>query len=132
MINHYTLFHEPGHACLTFVRITDMADIRDLFESLFDDPRYARAPLPILVDLSLVTELPFGIAHIEQLVALFNKWHTRHGLPRVAILATQEYVFGLSRMWELLKDTVMNLTSGVFRDRNQALAWLLEPVRDSA
>jgi hypothetical protein len=50
------------------------------------------------------------------------------GNGRCAVVATRDFVFGMSRMWELLS-TDRSQQIKVFRKIKDAISWLLNPAR---
>jgi hypothetical protein len=80
-------------------------------------PEYA------LTDLSAVTDFSVSAAEIAK-NALLNK-DIAGLLPavRIAIVAPNDVVFGMARMWQAHMDD-SGWTSQVFRNRKEALVWL--------
>ncbi len=66
-------------------------------------------------------------AEIEQAcVAVKTLWDERHVTGRVAILASREVGYGISRMYHSVMDVLTPGRVGVFADREEAVRWLGE------
>lgn len=82
-----------------------------------------------LVDLSGVSRLSATPAGFISVMALFADID-RLGIPtRLAILAPSDAVFGVSRMYQMLRGDEVPEEVQVFRDRAEAMRWL--PRRES-
>ncbi len=75
----------------------------------------------LLVDLRSVVNSEISTATIERLARLD---HSRCGLLRIAIVAPQDVLFGLSRMYHQNLQSAGGPPVEVFRDIAPALSWL--------
>lgn len=65
----------------------------------------------------------------QQRLAVFARMHTdKLKGGRVAMVAATEVAFGMFRMWQLQREG-LGYDVRVFRDADEALAWLAEPAR---
>ena len=78
-----------------------------------------------IVDFTEVTELRVSAAEAQ---AIADEDRLTAALTPdvvVAVVAPQDHVFGMSRMWETLAEST-GWTTRVFRDRAEAVGWLRE------
>lgn len=89
---------------------------------MFGEPEWENGT-NILCDYSEITDFSIDTRDIEKVVRQDKKNDPIIGKCKCAVVAKDDYVFGFSRMWEILSmDT--ELTSMVFRNLKDALRWL--------
>jgi hypothetical protein len=77
----------------------------------------------ILADYSEITHLNLSAQELQNLVSQDNRLSPRFNKSLFAIVAPNDFYFGLFRMWELLSmDNI--ISSKVLKDLGQALDWL--------
>ena len=77
----------------------------------------------ILCDYREVTEFNIDTKQVRMIVEQDMKHDPMLDKSKCAVVATDDLVYGMSRMWEILSaDT--RLTTEVFRDINDAINWL--------
>lgn len=78
----------------------------------------------IFLDLSETTEIDFSfgemLSHLYRRAPVYRSW----GPTRLAMYAPHDPVFGTARMYASLVDQIETLQAEVFRDRNEAFAFL--------
>ncbi len=77
----------------------------------------------ILCDYREVTELDVNSEDVNRIVAQDKRQEPLFDKSKCAVVTTDDLVYGMSRMWEILSDDT-RLTTEVFRDINDALKWL--------
>jgi hypothetical protein len=80
------------------------------------DPGFAQ-----LLDVTQVTKLKLSSEDVRR-VADSNTFSTN---PRLAIVATSSLVYGMARMFQIFREMKGEEKTRVFRDRDEALAWVL-------
>jgi hypothetical protein len=80
------------------------------------DPSFAQ-----LLDVTRVTKVELSSEDVRR-VAESN---TLSSNPRLAIVATSAFVYGLARMFQIFREMTGEEGIRVFRDRDEALAWVL-------
>ena len=100
--------------------ITD-ADVIALKEKLLRDPASAEA-IGQLSDLRLIERLAVTTAGVHAMVRHDEK-NEQARARRLAIVATEDVVFGMARMYQMLGGRENNGV-GVFRGLDEALQWL--------
>jgi hypothetical protein len=97
-----------------------MADVLAHREKLFNDPGYDPS-FSQLLDLSPVTQLEIEPEQVRRLA------HTMVFSPdsRRAIVASNDVTFGSARMYGILCECAGETGVRVFRDRDEALNWVL-------
>ena len=80
------------------------------------DPSFAQ-----LLDVTQVTKLKLSSEDVRR-VAESNTLSTN---PRLAIVATSNLVYGMARMFQIFREMKGEEKTRVFRDRDEALAWVL-------
>ena len=81
------------------------------------------ATLNDLVDMSGVERLDVSSEAVRQLVQLYNLVDPDDVVPRTAIVAAQDHVFGMARMYQILREGAPDIIR-VFRDRDEAERWV--------
>jgi len=79
---------------------------------------------PTLVDQ---TELDAGTLTINEVRALATQCGARReeaGSSRLAILVARDLEFGMNRMWGVFVEDQWDVVLGVFRSKEEAVAWL--------
>ena len=97
-------------------------DVMDLKRRLVADPAF-RPDMRQLSDVRGVTELRVTAGGVRGMVALDAGNASRLEGHRLAIVAGEDVVYGMARMYQSM--TEQNLPGvGVFRDYDAAVAWL--------
>jgi hypothetical protein len=108
---------------------TGTLQLRDFVHHLSairEDPLHRRG-MPELADLRAVTNVEASADEIADFARMVNNLRESAGAaPRLAIVAEQRVVFGLSRMFVARSDPGP-ATIGVFRDIRSACEWLGVP-----
>ena len=99
---------------------TSVEEIMEVSQNLRSDPNYSPTYDAILDNSH------FEQAYTsEEIRKLADQRDRSYILPiRLAIIATKDVVFGMSRMYEIMTDGENPVTIGVFRDTDSALQWL--------
>ncbi len=101
-----------------------------MIRDLIDHPKF-REGYDALVDLTAVEDIALVGADIRSKVAIDKALLPKVGSARWAIVATQDAVFGLARMFQIMMDET-SVEVGTFRNRGDAEAWLDERCDTSA
>jgi len=92
-------------------------------DSALHDPQY-QAGMNSLIDFRAVERFDVSNNTIQQAVGTIGKELDRHGQHwKAAIVAPTNLVYGLSRMYQILREGSMEEV-GVFRDDDDARVWL--------
>ena len=89
-------------------------------EKLGKDPDFD-ASFAQLLDVTQVTKLEIGSEDVRR-IAESDSFSPN---PRLAIVATSSLVFGMARMFQIFREMKGEEKTRVFRDRDEALAWVL-------
>jgi hypothetical protein len=119
---------ERGVRIATFYGSVDDAELLGAYRAQLADLDYD-ASLDDLVDLRAVQRLDLGGAALRELMAMFSRVDSLGYTTRLAIVAPHDLGYGLGRMYEMMR-TGAPEEVGVFRDVDDALAWLGTEVRD--
>jgi hypothetical protein len=87
-----------------------------LSKDLDFDPSFAQ-----LLDVTQVTKLDLCSEDVRN-IAESNTFSSN---PRLAIVATSSLVYGMARMFQIFREMKGEERIRVFRDRDEALAWVL-------
>jgi hypothetical protein len=79
------------------------------------------------VDFSQVSELRVSAVEVQTIADENRRTAVFTPNAVVAVIAPLDHAFGVSRMWETLMDAT-NWTTRIFRDRDEALAWLRKQI----
>ena len=101
-------------------------NVFELREIFFETVRHAdwQAGFNMLCDYRKIEKLAVTSGDIDDLTEWQRSIDTLIGNGRCAVVATRDFVFGMSRMWELLS-TDRSQQIKVFRKVKDAIAWLL-------
>ncbi len=111
-----------------FGRFTD-DDLLDIPAAVMKHEHFA-AGLPSLTDLTEVTESGLTTEGNRRYIALLKNSRQRRGAARAAVLAANDVHFGMARMLQTLAGDGHHLRYRVFRDRDEAMRWVLEAEAD--
>ncbi len=89
---------------------------------MFAEPEWENG-FNILCDYREISEFDLDREDVEEIVASDKRNEPLLDESRCAVVATDNLVFGISRMWEILSHDT-RLTNMVFRDMDEAMAWL--------
>lgn len=104
--------------------VTAQEILADMIEQR-TDPARPKGHHYVLVDFTRVTQVVARLPDIERFVCEQKGVAVQAPRVAIAIAASRDVVFGLSRMWEGLA-TGLPWEHGVFRTRAEAIAWLRE------
>jgi hypothetical protein len=113
-----------GVLTLTLEGSYESRDVIRMFLEGIEDPACPR-PVAVLLDVSGSTSLATRPAAEIKMVAEFLGPYAERIGGRVAVVAPTDVAFGLSRMGAVHSEGV-GIAARVFRDRDEALAWLKE------
>ena len=108
--------------------VLTLADNLGAFQALSADPRF-EAGFSQLCDFRDVTEAHLGESEVREIVAAEEGSLDFLTGARIALVAPEDFSFGLARMWEILADR-MPFETHVFRSLGEAIAWLGLTERD--
>ncbi len=97
------------------------AEVVAAFKTIFDHPEY-EAGMTYLWDFR-DANINLRLDGIHQILRFLDSHQKQRGVGREAILVSRDVDFGQGRMVESYTDT-SPFTLRVFRDRDEALAWL--------
>jgi hypothetical protein len=118
----FTVDRSAGVRVATFTGVVDERTLLDAYERVVATPDYD-PDLDDLLDFGDVERVDVAGEGVRRLVAYFDRADLPGHHARLAIVAPQDYVFGLARMYEALRGGAPGQIR-VFRDRAAAEAWL--------
>jgi hypothetical protein len=104
------------------------AEMLAAYEELARSPDFDPAA-DDLADLRAVKAMNTTQDGFRKLMAMFFPFDALRIPTRLAIVAVSDLVFGMSRMYELLRGDEVSEEIRVFRNYDEALAWLDDPDR---
>ena len=96
------------------------ADVLAHREKLFNDPEYDPS-FSQVIDFTPVTQFWIEPKELQSLAQTM----VFSANSRRAIVAPSDLIFGFARMYEILRDSAGETGIRVFRDRDEALDWVL-------
>ena len=85
-----------------------------------------KAGTPFLNNHSGLNVSNLTIDDVREIADVVGRCRSELGRSRMAILANREVVFGMARMWEVFVDDKWDGETRVFRERTEAVDWLLK------
>ncbi len=101
------------------------ADVMQHKAALRDDPRVTR-DMKELSDVRAIERLDITEVGIRQMTRFDRDAAASRGGHTLAIVATEDIIFGMARMYEMLTEENVRSVQ-VFRDIDEATRWLLDP-----
>ena len=84
-----------------------------------------------LIDYSKITQFEVSTSEVEIIASQDRKASEYIPDGVVAVVAKKDLVFGINRMWEIIvENTGLQWEIMVFRDRDDAEAWIKEKVKE--
>ena len=120
MANYYEIDKERRLITSTASGVITLPEIWAHQEKLDKDPDFDPS-FAQLLDVTQVTKLKLSSEDVRR-VAESNSLSTN---PRLAIVATSSLVYGMARMFQIFREMKGEEKTRVFRDRDEALAWVL-------
>jgi hypothetical protein len=120
MANYYEIDKERRLITSTASGVITLPEIWAHQEKLDKDPDFDPS-FAQLLDVTQVTKLKLSSEDVRR-VAESNTLSTN---PRLAIVATSSLVYGMARMFQIFREMKGEEKTRVFRDRDEALAWVL-------
>ncbi len=120
MAADYKIDKERRLVISTASGVLAMADVLAHRERLFNDPDYD-PNFSQLMDFTPVTQFCIEPGEIRSLAQTM----VFSADSRRAIVAPSDLLFGFARMYEILRDSAGETGIRVFRDRDEALDWVL-------
>jgi hypothetical protein len=120
MANYYEIDKERRLITSTASGVITLPEIWAHQEKLDKDPDFDPS-FAQLLDVTQVTKLKLSSEDVRR-VAESNTLSTN---PRLAIVATSNLVYGMARMFQIFREMKGEEKTRVFRDRDEALAWVL-------
>ena len=81
---------------------------------------------PLLTNHTKLNGGPFTIDEVNELASLAATFRAELGRSRMASLVGRDLEFGLARMWEVFVEDKWDGETHVFRERAEAVDWLLK------
>ena len=78
----------------------------------------------VLIDFTGTTEFEVSNRELEGVAAAQESRNVVIGDGKLAVVAPEDIIFGLTRMWEALVETRTSMEIHVFRNREDAVRWL--------
>lgn len=121
----YRIDEEAGRVDLAFSGTVTDADLMATFQALYRDPKH-RAGMAELTDCRAVGRVEITGRGLQRLADATKGWLDAAGVVwKVAVVVPNDEVFGLGRMYELLREGSPEQVR-VFRDLAAAERWLAE------
>lgn len=117
----YYIDVERGVVCTTATGVLTDADVLAHKEALRADPMF-RAGMPELSDVRGVRDLRVTPTGVRRMVEADKERDGPGGGYKLAIVASEDVVYGMARMYELSQEAMGNVA--VFREMEEAIAWL--------
>jgi hypothetical protein len=105
-----------------FTGVVDDQELLGSYAGLVEQPDFDPS-LNDLVDMTGVERLDVSTAAVRQLVSMFTPLDQADVVTRLAIVAPRDHVFGMARMYEILRSDAPEMIA-VFRDMDEAQRWL--------
>jgi hypothetical protein len=99
------------------------ADLFDAYGALLERPDYD-CGADDLVDLQRVTHMGVTSNGLRRLMGMFAEVDAKGIRTRCAIVAPEDAVYGVSRMWQLMREDAVSEELCVFRVMRDAEEWL--------
>ncbi len=112
-----------------YSEVVDDAGLVEAYRELLAEPGYDPT-LNDLVDLRTVTRLEVSSETLQHVMSLYTPVDRLGLATRLAFVAGEDYTFGMSRMYELLRGSDVPEEIRVFRSHADAVAWLSGPGSD--
>lgn len=100
-----------------------MQDIFDELQRVYSEPGF-RADIDVLWDLREARVTTMTSAEVEKLSDFVASHWGPAGKSRAALVVSRDFEFGITRMYEIFLESRMSATVRVFRDMEEALAWM--------
>lgn len=120
MADYYEIDKERRLVTSVASGVIALRDVWAHHERLLKDPDFDPNFVQ-LIDVTQITKLEMSTEDIRR-VAGSNVFATN---PRMAIVASSQVLYGLSRMFQILREMDGQEGIRVFRERDEALAWVL-------
>jgi hypothetical protein len=120
---HYQIDSEHGRLFIVAEGEIGQAERLTAIEAWLTDPDF-RPGLHTLADFSDATNVP-SLPELEEIAAFIRRYAKRIGQVKIAIVTKRPVTFGVARQFGALAPGEF-LTVRVFKDRDEALAWLAE------
>lgn len=101
------------------------ADLFGAYGALLERPDYDYGA-DDLVDLRLVTHMDVTSNGLRRLMGMFAEVDAKGVPTRCAIVAPEDAVYGVSRMWQLMREDQVSEELCVFRLMREAEGWLAQ------
>lgn len=102
------------------------------FLRLLDQMReldYFKSGKPVLVDHSNMNMDALDFNAMRSIVEATRTYYQNSGHEKHAVIVSRKPLdYGISRIWLALAETYMDIETRVFQDKNEAVAWLTQPV----
>lgn len=82
--------------------------------------------MPYLFDHSDLDSGPLTVNDVRSIADACLDFREQFGFSRLALLLRRDLEFGLARMWGVFMEGRWDATVGIFRSRDDAVAWLRE------
>jgi hypothetical protein len=118
----YTIDKTANLICVEFEGDISIEEYRQLLIELVESPDFQKSPM-ILIDQRrgrLGISMEDARAHPMFVQGL----EERLGEPKVAVVTSSDFDFGMNRLFELSSEAMLSCTGKVFRDMHEAREWL--------
>lgn len=120
---HYQIDSEQGILFIVAEGDIGQAERFAAMQAWLSDPDF-RPGLHTLADFSDATNVP-SLPELEEIAAFMRQYAKKIGQIKIAIVTKRAVTFGVARQFSALAPGEF-LTVRVFKDRDEALAWLAE------
>ncbi len=121
----YEIYHNDDYAEVITHGDGAADGFRDLLKELCGHPRW-KPGFPLLINHADLNAGTLTIPGMEVLADIVHTQKEALGMSRMAILVPGDLEYGMGRMWQVFVDNKWKGVSEVFRERGDALDWLLQ------
>jgi len=100
-------------------------DYERIVVAILEHPNF-RKGLPTLHDQRNVTLSHRSNDDIRMIAHIGRKYFKAFGMAKWAVVMPTDVQYGMTRMWQMFVDEYLKAVPMIFRDRDEAIAWLME------
>jgi len=127
----YTYEVDPAHN-LVRIKVSGQDTVflnKKRIETIVKDPLW-KPGYNVLVDFRDTAQYDLSSPDVEELAALHGSLGDRIGNGKLAVVASSDIVYGVSRMWKTVTEGHTFMTTSIFRTIKEAEEWLGVPHRE--
>ena len=116
---------DPNHFEIKTEGVAEVSGFNSFLSEIFEHPRWEPGA-DILFDHRNLILSSFRTEDVRSVSKIVTQYIAKIGNGKWAFIISGNFAYGMTRMWQIITEEKAPMEINIFKDRDEALDWLLE------